>query len=58
VPERIDHRKRFLGSGRVVEIDQRIPVDLLVKHRKLVPDLRKICFRLVHAAINMGGNTR
>src|SRR5688572_13074150 len=33
--ERIDDRARFLGSGRVVEINQRMAMHLLVQDRKV-----------------------
>ncbi len=35
VADGINHRKWFLGRGRVVKVDQWVPVDLLVQYRKL-----------------------
>ena len=35
IAQRVNHRARFLARRRVVEINQRMPVDLLVQNRKV-----------------------
>ena len=37
--ERVDDPPRLLGGRGVVEIDEGLPVDLLVEHGKFVPDI-------------------
>ena len=43
---RIDHALRLLRGGRGIQIDERMPVDLLIQNRELRPNRRKInhCF--------------
>ena len=42
MPERSEHRARLLRGGRVVEIDQRPAMHLLVEDRKVFPNRRPI----------------
>jgi hypothetical protein len=36
IAQRIENGPRFLRGGGVIEVDQRIPVDLLVQNRKIL----------------------
>ena len=35
--ERVEDRAGFLGGGGVIEVDERMPVDLLVENREILP---------------------
>ena len=54
--QRVDHRPRFLRCGRVIEINQRMPMHLRVQDRKILPDslhvelLRRLLSRIGTAA--------
>ena len=38
IHQRLDHRARFLRGGGVVEIDERLPMDLLIQNREIAPN--------------------
>src|SRR5262249_49645826 len=48
--QRIDHRLRLLGRGGVVEIDERMAVDVLVQGRKVLADALDLDFQPSQAA--------
>jgi hypothetical protein len=43
VPERFDHAARLLRRGGVIEIDQRMPMHLLLQDWEVRPDAIPIC---------------
>ncbi len=53
VIDRIQHRLRFLGGGGVVQIDQRVAVDLLCQGRKLAAQQGVLL--LIHAPLILSG---
>ena len=42
--QRVNHRARFLRRGGVVEINQRLAVDLLIEDRKILSQRRPVNF--------------
>ena len=55
---RVDHRPRFLRRGGVVEVDQRLAVDLLRQDRELRPDRLDVVGGLEDGCVHLGLSCR